>query len=90
MSSQHSYGLATTGDSIDEEDQSFISGELSEKELTPQGTTTFNRFMGCVNVVLALALAVCLALFAVSETHNRKDVTVASMPYCKYSSTAAV
>ena len=89
MAARHSYRQAATGDSTDEEDRPFISGELWEKEVTLQGTTTFNRVMGCVNVVLALVLAVCLALLAVSETHNRKDATVGSVPYCKYSSTAA-
>ena len=88
MPPRHSYGPAATGDSIDEEDQPFISGELSEKQVTLQGTTTFNRVMGCVNIILALLLAVCLTLLAVSETHNRKDATIDSLPYCEYSATA--
>ena len=84
----HSYRQTATGDSIDGEDRPFIGAELSEKRGAPLGTTTFNGVMGIVNVVLALVLAVSLALLAISVTQDRNDAAVASVPYCKCSSTA--
>ena len=86
MAPQHSYGPAGTGDSTDDEDRPFISAEFSEKKKAVLGTSSFNKVMGFVNVILALVLAICLALLAVTETQNRRDVTVTSMPYCMCSS----
>lgn len=88
MAPRHTYRPAATGDSTDEEDRPFITAELSEKKVASLGTTTFNRVMGFVNVVLALLLAVSLALLAVSVTEDRKNAAVASAPYCKCSSAA--
>ena len=88
MAPRHTYKPAATGDSTDEEDRPFINAELSEKKVVLLGTTAFNRVMGFVNAILALLLAVSLALVAISATHGRKNVAVASVPYCKCSSAA--
>ena len=83
MTSRHSYGPAATGDSTDEEDRPFISAEFTEKKVALLGTTTFNKVMGIINVVLALVLAVSLALLAISLSHDREDAARVSVPYCK-------
>ena len=88
MNPRHSYGPAATGDSTDEEDRPFIGAELSEKKMALLGTTTFNKVMGIVNVVLALVLAISLALLAISLSHDRKDTASVSVPYCKCPSVA--
>ena len=56
--------------------------------MVPLGTTTFNKVVGVVNIVLALVLAVSLVWLAFSVAHDRKDATTASVPYCKCPSAA--
>ncbi|KAL8924201.1 MAG: hypothetical protein Q9208_004165 [Pyrenodesmia sp. 3 TL-2023] len=81
MAPPHTYTPAARGDSTDEEDRPFISAELSEKKVSLLGTSTFNRVMGFVNVVLALLLVLSLSVLAVSLTHDRENAAVVSLPY---------
>ena len=88
MAPWNTYEAAATGDSTDEEDRPFINALFSEKKVALLGTTTFNRVMGFVNIILALLLAVSLALVAITATHNSKNAAGVSVPYCKCSSAA--
>lgn len=84
MASRGSYELAPL-DGSEAEDRPFLNEKRQRRSSGP--VDMFNKVMAFVNVILALALAISLALVAYSwtaSTGNSQETVNALEPYCSF------